>query len=804
MSIADIIFKSNLERTLLFACITLFLLIVLFVVIAIWIQRHKKVFYILLSLAVISAIGFIFALYGKHSQSCDKKKIKEMYASITEISDKTRVVTATQYIDFITLLDGREGKYIGIDKYEVKAGYDSVIRESITDNNGNSKVRLVPKITILSCQSIKPSIYRNTLHTANFNGYEKYLKPVNIAYENKAKDYAVQLNLLKRASENAIDFCKVLYGNDVDVEIPDIQSDLTQIQVPYVPLHFNVSKSVLDREKISIANKNDAAFSRDSLTFNIDSTIEAKIRVGYTGMHYDNTYKEFAQNVIYTNKNEVEAIQYFDPLTPRTEFILGFAQDYYRNFFILKDGRLYYLDIINTDDQSQMSKFAQMMIYMAISLKGTEIQPYQAEYEDYINTYYDTARSLKDNFTIPIIRNSEKLKTKNILRKEDETVFEENVFCATSGILGDTTVNKTGNEKFDMFLDLYQNIKKVKLEASKKDEWNKAKRMNYLSEISNISRKASKHQQNQLKKLYANLEAWYIQNNSGSVILDDELSTYRRDIHEQGNTVSKDLMYSLTDAERNEYYRQLFVTKIQSLRKDIDTAEKRDDILLVHKKNNLMFAYTPSVPEDFRNDGKIDELIRKRNNEIPLRDNCFILVFTKDDWDLSGFDTMFTFVNDAIDSLNQTIYAIVLDDCTIRLFPKLDSADGVVSTVSRKIKDFIGQGHIVRPIYFSDWKTLKISESGISFCDLNFKTKHLFVESRIKYYDSNNFTSMAAIGNVLFDLQNEFMAEPDYHYKECLNTLVTIIKENAYDLTFRPSPRITIDNREKTLRELNY
>jgi hypothetical protein len=78
------------------------------------------------------------------------------------------------------------------------------------------------------------------------------------------------------------------------------------------------------------------------------------------------------------------------------------------------------------------------------------------------------------------------------------------------------------------------------------------------------------------------------------------------------------------------------------------------------------------------------------------------------------------------------------------------------------------------------------------------------VESRIKYYDSNNFTSMAAIGNVLFDLQNEFMAEPDYHYKECLNTLVTIIKENAYDLTFRPSPRITIDNREKTLRELNY
>ena len=63
---------------------------------------------------------------------------------------------------------------------------------------------------------------------------------------------------------------------------------------------------------------------------------------------------------------------------------------------------------------------------------------------------------------------------------------------------------------------------------------------------------------------------------------------------------------------------------------------------------------------------------------------------------------------------------------------------------------------------------------------------------------------MAAIGNVLFDLQNEFMAEPDYHYKECLNTLVTIIKENAYDLTFRPSPRITIDNREKTLRELNY
>ena len=122
------------------------------------------------------------------------------YTSITDIQEEMKLVTAKQNLDFITVLEGKDGSYIEIATYEVKAGIDCA--KITKDEDGGAAV--LPPAEIFSADKVNPLLLRNS-DKANASFYEDYVKPVNTAYQQKARDYAVELHILDKAQEKAGD-----------------------------------------------------------------------------------------------------------------------------------------------------------------------------------------------------------------------------------------------------------------------------------------------------------------------------------------------------------------------------------------------------------------------------------------------------------------------------------------------------------------------------------------------------------------------------------------------------------------------
>ena len=115
--------------------------------------------------------------------------------SITDYRKEMKFVTAKQYMDFINVMDGKDGNLIQISTYEVKAGIDFSEGE-------NAKVKILSDESGKSSRSIT---IRN-LNTSN-DTVMNYTKPVETAYRQKALEYAVQNKILEKAKKQADRIC---------------------------------------------------------------------------------------------------------------------------------------------------------------------------------------------------------------------------------------------------------------------------------------------------------------------------------------------------------------------------------------------------------------------------------------------------------------------------------------------------------------------------------------------------------------------------------------------------------------------
>jgi len=215
------------------------------------------------------------------------KKDYNTYTSIVGIEDKMQLVTAKQQIDFINILDGKDGRYLEISTYEVNAGIDCA---KIVDNGNGEKSC---NVEILSCSNINSIIIRGEADKNEDSFYEDCVKPVKKAYLQKAKDYAVELGLLNEAKKGAQNTIKNLTNTEIGLDITEYK-ELHEIK--YLPIRLDIAKEYFDKNKIQIELIKDDYFYRDSLILKDASNDGWSIRIGDTGRTFSGTFEEFYNN----------------------------------------------------------------------------------------------------------------------------------------------------------------------------------------------------------------------------------------------------------------------------------------------------------------------------------------------------------------------------------------------------------------------------------------------------------------------------------------------------------------------------
>ena len=794
-------------------------------------------------ITIIFGVGslVIFILFGKSCKSTyglSDQKTQLSYTTIENVKKDSKLVTAKKQLDFITIMDGKDGRYLGISTYEVKSGIDF------------GKVQTGKfQIEIFSSDIIHNLQYRTEAEKKqSAEDFRNQINPLEKAYRQKAVDYAIEYGILDQAKEQAESLFKQFNiplktekNKGMEIIVPETKQT---IKLPFLPLkleiadnHLNADSVFLEQfENIQIKSQPANQFNRDSLILRND-IMNWEIRIGDTGMgknEIKGTFADVFKNVLKTNANpenkgndNVQLFRYFDPLYHKKIEVFSYASDYYRTFFLAYDGRIYYLDAGDkVSEQTLIDYVSPIMVYLATSIRPItdEKIDFVEEYKTYTSNYYEASRNLRDEFKEKRTRfelGVDNLINSNILEEDGNLTQEEKYFAAFSDIemFGRDEKNNdiilTGSKLIDEKISLYKSLRAA-------DDFNTIeKRDYYVKQADSFS--------DSIVGEY--LRAYFIQNLLKYNIQEDEKAKFINDMNNGTKIASRILIAEKDDTQRNEYFRNIFRTRYSESLAEKDTASKISDKEESSTRlgDNLLFYYY-DLPElsDHHTDGEIYARMKKMNNDSDIS-NAFVLVFNTKQFDFGILD-------------DNDIHAIVFDDATMRFFPNVASlntfekAGEVINDITKRYTklandildtDIGSYLKLLNPrlmflsygiekydessnrnnkfFYYGDWKHLTVDPKGLKLNNVSIGEIKLTKKGKNSYRDTNDYAQKSVIASVINDLQHSFSAEDsDYYYNELCNMIKATIRNEMYEEIFRPSPRMIVEYRSDINRRNNY
>ncbi len=789
---------------------------------------------IIICVILIIAIVLICVLFWKNLKNTyggiSDQKIQRSYTTIEKVNEESKLVTAKKQIDFITIMDGKDGRELAISTYEIKAGIDF-----------GKKIEDSYQIEIFSCDSIHKLEYRTAAEkNQNQDDFRNRLAPIEKAYLQKAVDYSIEYGILDQAKDRAekifaqLDI-KANTNNKIGIIVPETKQT---IKLPYLPLKLEIAKNssvsrykLLEQfENLQIKEQPQNQFNRDSLILRND-IMDWEIRIGDTGMSDINgTFANIFKNVLATNSNpenkgkdNVQLFRFFDPLYHKGENkieVFSYASDYYRTFFLNYNGRIYYIDAGDKiSEQTLIDIVSPIMVYLAASIRTItdEKIEYANEYKIYTTKFYEASKNLRDEFKERTTRTAlgvDSLINANILESKGTLTQEERYFTAFSNIemleLGEKNIDiiATGTKSIDDKITLYKTLN----DASEFET--EEKRNSYIKKADNpdIFKDSI---------IGEYLRAYFIQNLLRFDIKEEEKNLYIQEMKKGSKLASRMIIAEMNDSERNEYFASIFGKRLYDSVISKDTAAKVTDMVTISSSigDNIMFCYY-DLPEfsDSEIDGKIYEKIKGMNNNQPIS-NAFILVFNNQQFNFGIFE-------------DNDIHAFVLDDATLRFFPNVgnynisektidvinEAANAIYGNdVTRTIAYFFApvisvvadvtrkENQVAKFFYYGNWKDLQIDDDNLMINGKHIGTVKLTKKSKESYRDTNDYAKKSVIAGILRDLQNSYYAEAsDYYKKQLLYEIKATIRNEMYKELFRPSPRMIIENRTDENRRNNF
>lgn len=717
------------------------------------------------------------------------------YTSIINVKDSMKLVTAKQQLDFINIMDGKDGRYIEIATYEVKAGMDFEKQEK-TDPETEIKL---PEIEIFSSNKIFSNVIRKEADVSNSQFYTECIKPVNIAYEQKAKDYSVELGLLEKAEKNATEIFKNILGSEKSTE--NSKTYKQQIDFPYIPLRLEIASDYLEKNNIQLAKLPENQFSRDSIVLENSTNSDWKIRIGDSGRTFSKKFDDFYKNVFETNSNpansgkdRVEIFRYFDPLYPKESEILSYASDNFKTFFILNEGRIYYIDAECKNDQTLLDTISPTMVYLASSTrKIPEKIDFSQEYRKYTENFFDAAESLRNNED----RNTISLKTERLIKSNisEELTSDEKLFQAVCDVknLGrkeTASIQKTDDSELNEINDL---ILQLKISPEKySDEKIREASIETATKLNDKIQKSD----NVNLALHQFLENWFLQNTSRFSLSDESRKRYEDDLN-SGEIViaSRPLIATKSDSERNKYFFNLFRNRLSMSHFYVDTASRINESLKLSVRGNISIARF-NIPEfEEMSDGEIMEKLKKMNNDHEI-DNAFVLVFNQKEWDFGDF------------GVDNDIHALVFDSATLRLFTNIGSqniGEVVVNKITDLAMKFLRKDNSPEFFFYGDWKRLQVTPENVRIAGQNFGTKKITQSGKVDYRNSNDYGEKSTIAAVIEDLQHAYSNDDtDFYYNTLCENLNYQTQHYVYQKVFRPTPRMILNMEQDKMQRYNY
>ena len=693
--------------------------------------------------------------------------------SIADSRNEIKLVTAKQYIDFINVMDGRDGNFIQISTYEVIAGIDFSEGE-------NAKVKILSEENTKIGSDITIRNFE-LLDDANTD----YTKPLEAVYRRKALEYACQNKILEKAKKQAEEALPKLTTDENDFVTEDNKFEL---ELPYLPLKLELVKDFFDDNfEIDESNKS-LGFQRDSLIlkYKNESNPEWKIRFGDTGMTYTGSFTNFYKNILNTNikenaaskNNVVQLYRYFDSQHPDEKICLSYASDYYRTFFILSGSRIYYIDSF-MDDESQLdentliNQIAPVMLYIASSVRPSQTEkPGSYSYRQYIKQFTETVNAIKkdenqSNYDIAV----KSLLEKNPVRNESRRSAEEKLFISRNLVnQKEEDVFITGDSNFDYFT---QNLLAMRLNNDSNTPEQRKELLNIITKIDSIIQQgyktsASVKSKNLLQSYYL---AWLLQNYD---LPENEKQSYEKMLTENHALVYRPALFFISDNSRNEYFYKLFANRLFYSQRFFDTVLKPEDILSAEDYRNNKFAFLGFEAEERPGAALIYNNLVKMNGGAYIRGK-FILVYKELDF-ASGENFKAT-----------DLHAIVLDEATIRFFP-------TVGKSFNKNKAFEWIQSIYKDdyppyLYYGDYDNLKIEQKGLTIKGNSLGAKTLTRSGRQKYRKPNDLSDLPELLNILRDIQRAYyQGDLNYYFTSLTSALEEEINYYVLDQTSRPRP----------------
>ncbi len=757
-----------------------------------------------------------------------QQKTVKTYTSITKIQDSMKLVTAKQQLDFINIMDGKDGRYLEVATYEVKAGVDfSKIRYEKIGKNKNSDEKnadsrdevetkvILPPVEIFSSDKINTLVIRKGAEAKNSQFYNDCIRPVNIAYEQKSKDYAVELGILENARKNAEVTVKNLTGTESALSSENYKST---VSLSYLPLQLEIAGDYLEKNRMRSVKMREDIFNRDALVLEDTANQGWKIRIGDTGCTFKGKFDDFYKNVFETNtkndnegKDRVEIYRYFDPLYPRESEILSYASDSFRTFFVLNEGRIYYVDAVYENEQTLLDSISPSMVYFASSLRkidGREVEN-SAEYHRYIEGFFELAESLRKNDDRNIVR----LKTDNLIKNNLPALKSELADGAPS-LVSSLSYDEKLLNAFACLKNLGRSGEEQEIPLTDDEELNDITKLIFQLEVSSNNFAENEVRENAIKiasllnekikkAQYVNLalnqylENWFLQNAKKFNLSPADKKRYENDLNSGEIFIASRPLISLkSDADRNRYFYNLLRNRLSLSHFYVDTASKIDDSLSQpHERGNLMFVYFNIPKFKELTDGEVLERMKKMNDGHDF-DNAFILVFNQREWDFGSL------------GVDDDIHALVFDDAVLRLFPNVGSQNFVergLSSLTDLGRKFFNIKNVPEYFFYGDWKKLHVSSENVQIAGQNFGTKKITRQGKDEYRRSNDYAEKSTIAEFIDDLQHAYSEnDADFYYNTLCEHLNSQVQHYVYEKVFRPSPRMILKLEQDTMHRYNY
>lgn len=713
-----------------------------------------------------------------------------------------KLITATQFVDFVTVLvsGDRTNEYIEYQTYKIEAGFDL--------DKDKSTVRIINP----------PSGFDRTVlrKKMNVEDYDAYIKPVREAFSIKSCDIAVKYELLKKAKENISETDQKLWGLNKD---KIIEAKSSRLNVPKLPCYFDTYGDILneDVKKTLLRNldlefiPNTAEFNRDAAEFKIKGKgNNTSIRFGYTGRKFEtDTFKSFGER-LQTENEKITVFTYFDPLDDyKTKHVLSYASDNYGRAFILdEEGKLFYIDLAIDGKIAEgqiVENLGSFVLYLAMSLQFDNTKDdISYEYFKYLEDY-DKALTYLRNKKYPEFKVTVDDMISQKEHKIPETLDEKMLYDASNYFRHLESEILKVNEDFDVLMTncnyLYNSHEK---EGNYKDS---DKRGELLKTID------SKIKDNN-QEVRANMLTYFLQKESEFGLTEREKNDYLSELTQCAITVDKTIIEAFdTDKERNKFYTDLF--KNAASRNNIEE-------IIPEQHPDMTFFFIGDTKDSVGGSGGLEEKLVKRNGGIPLG-NVFVLVFSDSDLPILSSSEKsknkliqsFKDLCKSIDNLTKTVHCLVFDNCSIRLFACVDD-DSVFENyinIYSTARKFLTQRHTIKIgnilkgspefIYFWDWRKMNVYKSGTAFLGYDFSnTANYNVISKNIFQQTDRAKELRTIGEILLQLQHAYEND-DFHYELALDFVERQLRNYIYEVLWRPSLQVS-QGKSDTFTRYNY